>query len=102
MPRFQGENFQKNLTIVDEVSKIAKQKGCTTGQLAIAWVANLSKQLSVSVIPIPGATKVERVAENSKQISLTDDEVTEIDSVLKSFTVSGLRYPEAHLSHCDV
>ncbi|KUJ07934.1 Aldo/keto reductase [Mollisia scopiformis] len=102
MPRFQGENFQKNLTLVDEVSKIAKQKGCTTAQLAIAWVAQLSKQLAVPVIPIPGATTVERVAENSKKISLTSDEVAEIDSVLKSFPVSGERYPESHMSHVDV
>lgn len=100
-PRFQGENFQKNLTLVDNISKIAKQKGCTVGQLALAWVSSLSKQVGVAVIPIPGATTAERVAENSKQITLTADEIHEIDSVLNSFTVSGQRYHEAGMAHAD-
>lgn len=100
-PRYQGENFQKNLTLVDDVSKIAKQKGCTVGQLALAWVASLTKQVGVAVIPIPGATTAERVAENSKIVTLTA-EIKEIDSVLKSMTVSGQRYPEAYSSHLEV
>lgn len=101
LPRFQGENFQKNLKLVDDISKIAKQNGCTPGQLALAWVSSLSKQVDVAVIPIPGATTAERVAENSKMVTLTADELVEIDSVLKSFTVSGQRYGEAQMAHID-
>jgi pyridoxine 4-dehydrogenase len=101
-PRFQGENFQKNLTLVDDVSKIAKQKGCTVGQLALAWVTSLTNQVGVAVIPIPGATTAERVAENSKIVTLTADELAEIDSVLNSMTVSGQRYPEAGSTHLEV
>lgn len=102
MPRFQGENFQKNMTLVQDVCKIAKEKGCTPAQLALAWVRYLSGELAVPIIPIPGATTVERVAENSKLVTLTSDDFTKIDSILKSFTVSGLRYAEAHMSHVDV
>jgi len=95
VPRFQPGNFEINLQLVDQVEKLAKQKGCTTPQLAISWIRNLSRRPGLpTIVPIPGATTAQRVAENSKEIDLTDDEMAEIDAILAKFEVSGERYPE--------
>jgi len=101
MPRFQGENFAKNLDLVRELSKIAKQKGCTPGQLAVSWVKYMSKEIGTDVIPIPGATTASRVAENARVVTLSSDEANEIDSLLKTFTVSGQRYGTAGMAHAE-
>lgn len=101
MPRFQGANFEKNLDLVKELDKVAKQKGCTSAQLAISWVKYMSSEIGVPVIPIPGATKQERVAENSKDVTLTSDDAAEIRSVLQSITISGQRYGEAGMAHAE-
>ena len=101
-PRFSKENFPTNLELVHELQKIAKQKGCTPAQLAISWVKSLSnKDENPEFIPIPGSTTAERVAENTKDISLTSEELAEIDSILKKFTVVGGRYPAAATAHLE-
>jgi len=89
-PRFQGENFQKNLDLVARVEAIAKKKGCTPAQLAIAWLLSQGSD----VIPIPGSTRPERVEENAAAatITLTSDEIASLDAVGSSF--AGNRYPE--------
>jgi pyridoxine 4-dehydrogenase len=93
MPRFSPENFNHNLELVSELHKIAKQKGCTPAQLAISWVLYLSKKNgNPEIIPIPGATKEERVLENGKVVALSNDDANEIDSILKKFEVKGDRY----------
>lgn len=93
IPRFNEENFPTNLKLVQDLEKIAKQKGCTPAQLAIAWVTQLSeKNGNPVVIPIPGATTEARVLENSKEVSLSSDELKEIESILSSFEVKGGRY----------
>lgn len=93
LPRFDKENFNHNLELVSELQKLAKQKGCTPAQLAINWVKQLSKKDGNPVIiPIPGATKEERVLENGKDITLSNDELAEIDSILNRFEVKGDRY----------
>ncbi len=93
-PRYQGENLAKNLELVRDVETLAKQKGCTPAQLAINWVKAQSKRNGNPVIiPIPGATTAARVEENSKDITLTDDELKHIDGILKSFGgTAGARY----------
>lgn len=101
MPRFHGANFEKNLELVKELDKIAKQKGCTSAQLAISWVKYMSNEIGVPVIPIPGATKQERVTENSEGVTLTTGDAAEIRSVLQSFTTSGQRYGEAGMAHVE-
>ena len=102
IPRFNEENFLKNLELVRELEKIAKQKGCTPAQLAISWVRNISgKNGNPVVIPIPGATSEERVAENAKEIALNDQDIAEIDSILKSFNVAGERYGGPALAHIN-
>lgn len=93
IPRFSEENFPKNLELVRELEKMAKKKGCTPAQLAINWVRTQSKKNgNPEVIPIPGASSAERVAENAKAVSLSGDDVAQIDSILRSFTVVGGRY----------
>jgi pyridoxine 4-dehydrogenase len=93
LPRFNNENFSHNLELVSELNKIAKTKDCTPAQLAINWVKQLSKKDGLpEIIPIPGATKEERVLENAKVVTLSKVELDEIDSILKRFEVKGDRY----------
>ncbi|KAJ1536768.1 hypothetical protein HK405_015065 [Cladochytrium tenue] len=94
-PRFQGENFARNLALVDELTRAAAAKGVTVSQLTLAWVTRQSKK--VPIIPIPGTRKIERVDENwaAKDVVLTDDEDKAIRKIIDSFTVSGTRYAEA-------
>jgi aryl-alcohol dehydrogenase-like predicted oxidoreductase len=89
-PRFQGENFAKNLAIVDQVKEIAAAKGVTPAQLALAWMLNRHDD----VIPIPGTSSAERLAENAAaaDIRLTKEELDRIESVLPKGAVSGARY----------
>lgn len=91
--RFSGENFKKNLELVDDIKKIADKKGVTPGQIALAWV--LSK--SPSIIAIPGTKKVPYLHQNiqAARINLSEAEGKEIDGIINSFKVSGRRYPEA-------
>lgn len=94
-PRFQRENFEKNVQLVDKVEEIAKRKGCTPAQLAINWTRTLSRRPGMpTIIPIPGTTTAERVEENSKLIDITDEEMAEIDDILAKFTPAGGRSPE--------
>jgi len=93
LPRFQPENFETNMKLVNELAKIAKKKNCTSAQLALGWVRSLSKREGMpEIIPIPGATTVERVRENSTEVELTDEEMKEIDSILARCEVVGDRY----------
>ena len=89
-PRFQGENFTKNLELVAKVEQLAKEKGCTPAQLALAWLLSQGDD----VIPIPGSTRIERVEENAGAagIVLSDDEVRALDAIAPN--VAGQRYAE--------
>jgi aryl-alcohol dehydrogenase-like predicted oxidoreductase len=89
-PRFQGENFQKNLEIVERVEALARRKHCTTAQLAIAWL--LAR--GADIVPIPGSTRQERVEENARavDITLTPEELAALEPV--GTAVAGQRYPE--------
>ncbi|KAE8151970.1 NADP-dependent oxidoreductase domain-containing protein [Aspergillus avenaceus] len=94
-PRFQQENFKKNLRLVEKVESIAERKNCTPAQLAINWTRALSRRPGMpTIIPIPGATTAKRVEGNSKLIDITDEEMAEIDEILAEFTPAGERYPE--------
>lgn len=92
-PRFQGENFEKNLALVDEVEKIAKEKGCKPSQLLLAWVLAQGPD----IVPIPGTKRRTYLDENAGalQLHLTADDLRAIDRVLPPGAASGLRYPEA-------
>ena len=92
MPRFQGENFYKNLELVEKINKMAIEKGCTSSQLAIAWVLAQGED----IITIPGTKRIKYLEENiaSENIVLTNEELISIDAIMPVGIVSGTRYPE--------
>ena len=92
-PRFSKENFPKNLQLVETLSTLAKKKGCTTGQLTLAWILAQGPDF----IPIPGTTKTKNLEENAAaaQIQLTKQEEAEIRKACENADVAGGRYPEA-------
>ncbi|KAI0878962.1 putative aldo/keto reductase [Hypoxylon argillaceum] len=93
-PRFQPENFSKNIDLVNELTKLAEIKKCTTAQLALSWVRLQSKKTGVPpLIPVFGARTPDRVTENTKDVDLTDEDLEEIEKILSSFPVAGARYP---------
>ncbi|KAL9063670.1 MAG: hypothetical protein Q9161_009348 [Pseudevernia consocians] len=91
-PRFSEENFPKNLKLVDEINQIAKKKGCTPGQLTLAWLLAQGPD----VIPIPGTKKIKYLEENiaALDVKLTSSENAEIRKAVESAEVHGQRYPE--------
>ncbi len=92
-PRFQGENFQRNLDLVERVKKIAAQKGCSPSQLALAWVM----AQGADIVPIPGTKRRKYLDENvaAVDIVLTKDEIGHINDVIPVGAASGTRYPES-------
>ncbi|KOS46766.1 hypothetical protein ACN38_g2248 [Penicillium nordicum] len=92
VPKFQGENFYKNLAIVEEIKKLATRKGCKISQIALAWV------VSQGLIPIPGTTKAARLEENwaSRDIELTEEEKQEMRRIIDAAKPHGNRYGPAH------
>lgn len=91
-PRFQGENFQKNLDVVDKVQALAEEKGCTAGQLALAWLLARKEY----IVPIPGTTKRSRLEENAAavNIEITPAEMAAIDEIAPKGVAAGGRYDE--------
>lgn len=92
-PRFQGENFEKNIELSERVVKLANQKGCTAAQLALAWVMGGGE----NIVPIPGTKKAGRLEENagSVDIALDAKDFESLEGL--SSMVSGLRYPEEYM-----
>jgi aryl-alcohol dehydrogenase-like predicted oxidoreductase len=92
-PRFQGENFQKNLDLVERVEQIAKGKGCSPAQLALAWLLAQGED----VVPIPGTKQRRYLEENirSLEIELTPADLEQIEEVAPKGAAAGDRYHEA-------
>ncbi|KAH6617368.1 NADP-dependent oxidoreductase domain-containing protein [Chaetomium tenue] len=91
IPKFQGENFYKNRAIVRELQKLAVKKGCTTTQVALAWVA------AQGFIAIPGTTKAHRLEEDwaSRDVELSEPEMAEMRRIVEEAKPQGARYSEA-------
>jgi aryl-alcohol dehydrogenase-like predicted oxidoreductase len=91
-PRFQGDNFQKNLDLVAQVQAIAKEKGCTAAQLALAWVLAQGRD----VVPIPGTKRRKYLEDNlgALDVRLSAADLRRIDEVAPAGAAAGLRYPE--------
>jgi aryl-alcohol dehydrogenase-like predicted oxidoreductase len=89
-PRFQGENFAKNLAVVAQINLIAKEKGCTSSQLALAWLLAQGED----VVPIPGTTSLARLEENltAPNIVLSKQDLERIEAVAPPGVASGQRY----------
>jgi len=97
--RFQGENFQKNVDLVAKVEDIAKQKGCTAPQLALAWVLAQGDD----IVPIPGTRRRTRLEENLKSldVQLTGEDLRRIEETFPRGIVSGERYSEQMMKLID-
>ncbi|HMC98645.1 MAG TPA: aldo/keto reductase [Ferruginibacter sp.] len=95
-PRFQGENFQKNLDLVKKIEELSKQKNCTASQLALAWVMAQGDY----IFPIPGTKRIKYLEENAGavNVSLSDAELNAIDAMFPKGAAAGLRYPEQMMS----
>jgi len=93
-PRWQAENFQQNLNLVNEVKKLAEVKGCTTAQLALSWIKSHNGKPGMPfILPIAGAGSEARVRENCKTVQLSEKDLDEIKAILGIFPVAGDRYP---------
>jgi aryl-alcohol dehydrogenase-like predicted oxidoreductase len=99
-PRFQGENFQKNLQLVERVEKLAADKHCTPAQLALAWVLAQGND----IVPIPGTKRRTYLDQNlgALEVRLTPAELKEIDGVLPRGAAVGARYPEEYMNRLGV
>jgi aryl-alcohol dehydrogenase-like predicted oxidoreductase len=91
-PRFQGENFAKNLSLVDRVGEIASELGVTPAQVALAWV--LAK--GDDIVPIPGTTRIARLEENAAAagVKLSAEQMQRIEAAAPKGAASGDRYPD--------
>jgi len=91
LPRFQGENFNKNLELVKAVQEIADEKNCTLPQVALAWLLHKGED----IIPIPGTTRIENLLENIRavDIELNAADLSRIDIIMEA--ISGARYPDS-------
>jgi aryl-alcohol dehydrogenase-like predicted oxidoreductase len=96
MPRFKGENFNRNLKLVEKVKGIAKEKDCTPAQLALAWLLARGKD----IVPIPGTKKRIRLEENlgALLVKLNDRDLKNIEEIAPIGIAAGTRYPEAFMN----
>ncbi|GIU56624.1 aldo/keto reductase [Arthrobacter sp. NicSoilC12] len=97
-PRFQGENFDRNLQLVDRVKELAVALGCTPGQLALAWLLAQGEH----IVPIPGTKKVNRLRENlgAADVELSAEDLARLDELAPAGVAAGARYP--HMDSIDV
>jgi aryl-alcohol dehydrogenase-like predicted oxidoreductase len=91
-PRFQGENFQRNLDLVERVGEIAREKRCTPAQLALAWVLAQGDD----IVPIPGTKRRKYLQENvgALNVDLTSADLARIEEIAPKHAVAGERYPD--------
>jgi len=99
-PRFQGENFSRNLDLVDRVTEIARSQGVTPGQLALAWVLAQGED----IIPIPGTKRRSHLEENAaaSDIELTSQDLAGLNELAPKGIAAGMRYPEAMMRFVDM
>lgn len=96
-PRFQGENFDKNLKLVDKIESLARDKGCAPSQLALAWLLAQGED----IVPIPGTRKMSRLEENmgALAVTLSPDELAQINDIAPRGVAAGERYPAAAMGN---
>jgi aryl-alcohol dehydrogenase-like predicted oxidoreductase len=99
MPRFQGENFARNRALVEALQAIAREKSCTTAQLAIAWVASRGDD----VVPLVGAKRRDQLASaiRALEVRLSADDLSRIAAAMPADAVAGERYGAALMTHLD-
>jgi aryl-alcohol dehydrogenase-like predicted oxidoreductase len=91
-PRFEGENLRRNLAIVEKLEELAREKGVTPGQLALAWVMHQGDD----IVPIPGTKRVKYLEENAvaADVELSDEDVARIDEIAPPGAAAGDRYAD--------
>ncbi|HEY6226540.1 MAG TPA: aldo/keto reductase, partial [Verrucomicrobiae bacterium] len=91
-PRFQGENFQRNVDLVSRIEEMARDKRCTASQLALAWVLAQGEE----IVPIPGTKRIKYLEENlgALEVQLSKSDLAQIDQISPRGAVAGPRYPE--------
>ena len=99
MPRFQGEHFERNLTLLDPLAAIAREAGATMAQVALAWLLAQGPH----ILPIPGTTRLDHLEENlrAESVRLTPDASARLNAVINPETVSGARYNAAVQAEID-
>jgi len=99
-PRFQSENFRKNLNLIHRLEELARKKGVTSGQLALAWVLAQGED----IVPIPGTTKRTHLKENiaAASLKLTSTDLRRIDEIAPLGIAAGLRYPEEGMKRVNL
>jgi aryl-alcohol dehydrogenase-like predicted oxidoreductase len=99
-PRFQAENFDRNQELLQALTAIAKERGCTPAQLALAWLLHQGED----IVPIPGTRSVSRLEENAAatKVELSASELQRIDRILDETTIAGTRYPEAAMASVNL
>jgi aryl-alcohol dehydrogenase-like predicted oxidoreductase len=100
MPRLQDENLRRNLELAQRVEEIAKQKGCTPSQLAVAWLLAQGE----FIVPIPGTKRIKYLEENAQavNVSLTPQDLARINQLLPRGAASGERYPEPAMKRVNL
>ncbi|WP_405082352.1 aldo/keto reductase [Paenibacillus chitinolyticus] len=99
-PRFQGDNFQRNLDLVKRIEEIAREKGCRPSQLALAWLLAQGED----IVPIPGTKRAVYLEENVQALAvgLNAEEAARIDEAAPKGAASGARYPEASMKSVNL
>ncbi|MFI0910781.1 aldo/keto reductase [Streptomyces abikoensis] len=98
-PRFQGENLQRNLDLVDALRKVAEGRGATVAQTAIAWVLSRGED----IVPLVGARRRDRLQEalGALDLTLTADDLAAIEEAVPAGSAAGARYPDSQMTHLD-
>ena len=98
-PRFQGENFQKNLALVEQIKQLAASRKCTAGQLALAWVLAQGQD----IVPIPGTKQIKYLDDNlgAANVSLSAAEMAQINAIMPAGAASGTCYPAQSMKTLD-
>ncbi|WP_030684744.1 aldo/keto reductase [Streptomyces globisporus] len=102
-PRFQGDNLQRNLDLVDRLRAVAEAKGVTVAQTAIAWVLAQGPRHGADIVPLVGARRRDRLAEALGALDVTLDaaDLAAIEEAVPAGAAVGARYPEAQMAHLD-
>jgi aryl-alcohol dehydrogenase-like predicted oxidoreductase len=103
LPRFQGENFFKNLELVEAVKTLALERGITPGQLALAWVLGKGEDHGVGIVPIPGTKRIKYLQENmlAREVKLSSEETSRLEAVFPVGSIAGERYGVANMKLVD-
>ncbi|MFG2297016.1 aldo/keto reductase [Streptomyces sp. NPDC048603] len=102
-PRFQGENLDHNLALVESLRKVAEDKGVSVAQTAIAWVLAQGPRHGVDIVPLVGARRRDRLAEalGALQVELGPEDLAAVEAAVPAGSAAGERYPAAQMAHLD-